>query len=311
MAKRTIDAVSASTPVDVPQTSADMAELLREKLVAKYDSTRKKRKIGKRQTIDVNKISPLASTAPFFKLDREVRNIIYQELWAATPVIEQRYKRQTWQVSYGELVLSSSGFQILLEGLAEFHQRSVWHFETSTRYRASEYIFPLITPALVREYHLIIDQSTFPPPGLLAPNCPFDMLEYNVERSDGTEEVACNLVPKAKTMALINMMTASAKEYSALAKIKMTIVFDYHAFLAPDTSHGGNGYVYRTFDLSRFDRLAVHRHLRTFETKIFVKVDQHHQYQQMEGATIDAVITELGNVGQALIPGGKSTQKGS
>jgi hypothetical protein len=65
MVKRTIDDAGLEASADAPQTTADMAELLRAKLIAKY--------------------------------------MIYQILWADTPQIKQRYKRQYYRVTYGDL----------------------------------------------------------------------------------------------------------------------------------------------------------------------------------------------------------------
>jgi hypothetical protein len=103
MVKRTIDDAGLEASADAPQTTADMAGLLRAKLIAKYESMRKKRRVSKRRTINVNDLDPVSSDSLFFKLDREVRDMVYQILWADTPQIKQRYKRQYYRVTYGEL----------------------------------------------------------------------------------------------------------------------------------------------------------------------------------------------------------------
>jgi hypothetical protein len=193
--------------------------------------------------------------------------------------------------------------------LAEFHQRSVWHFETSSSYRSTEYIFPLITPALVREHHLTIAASKYPSPGVFNSSCPFDMLEYVAENEEGTEEVGYNLVPKSKTMALINLMTASAEEHDAVAKIKVNMLIEGNAFRAPGITHAGLLYApFFKFDLSRFDRLAVHRRLRIFEVEVMVRPtgSSGHRLQN----AISNLVTEVEIVGKALIPNGKSMQRG-
>jgi hypothetical protein len=71
MVKRTIDDLELEASTYAPQTTADMAELLRAKLVAKYESMRKKRRVNKRRTINVNDMNPVSSDSLFFKLDRK------------------------------------------------------------------------------------------------------------------------------------------------------------------------------------------------------------------------------------------------
>jgi len=100
--KRTIDDVQDSSTTSAPQTTADMAELLREKLVAHHETQRKKRRISKGKTINLKKINPKPNSVGFFKLHREIRDMIYQELWSATPKIKQRYKRRFYEVTYGD-----------------------------------------------------------------------------------------------------------------------------------------------------------------------------------------------------------------
>lgn len=108
-----------------------------------------------------------------------------------------------------------TGKQIKLEGFAEFHQRSVWYFEMDSRLLPQEYIFPLMTPALVREHHFRIQ-------GL---NDSFATVEYlpdDGEASNGIEHV---ISPKPNVTTIINLMTASAEAHDAVPKFKFSMVF--------------------------------------------------------------------------------------
>jgi hypothetical protein len=45
----------------------------------------------------------------------------------------------------------------MLEGIREFHPHSIWVFKSDKRNKSSKYIFPLITPSLVPEQYLFIE----------------------------------------------------------------------------------------------------------------------------------------------------------
>jgi hypothetical protein len=101
--KRKITEVEASDDALTPQSTADMADVLRQRLVATHEAQRKNRRILKRRTIDLNAINPVLNLVGFFKLDCEIRDQIYQMLWSDTTQIRQRYKRRVYNVTYGDV----------------------------------------------------------------------------------------------------------------------------------------------------------------------------------------------------------------
>jgi DNA mismatch repair ATPase MutS len=101
--KRKIAEIDATNATLAPQSTADMAEVLRQRLVATHEAQRKNRRILKRRTINLNAINPVLNLIGFFKLDREIRDQIHQMLWSETTQIHQRYKRRVYNVTYGDV----------------------------------------------------------------------------------------------------------------------------------------------------------------------------------------------------------------
>jgi hypothetical protein len=113
---------------------------------------------------------------------------------------------------------------MLLEGFAEFHQRSVWHFQIINNLEPNEYIFPLVTPALVREQHLLIaGRFNHYIPWDLAAN-PFDMRDCFDESDESSDKIMHIFSPKSSTMAVVNLMTASAEAHDTVTRMKI----DFH-----------------------------------------------------------------------------------
>jgi hypothetical protein len=99
--KRKVEEIEASDAAPEPQSTADMAELLRQQLI-KSASSKKQRRVIKRRAIDIDTIVPAPSYSGFFKLPREVRDTIYGLAWEASPRIRQQYKRKIYHVTYGD-----------------------------------------------------------------------------------------------------------------------------------------------------------------------------------------------------------------
>jgi hypothetical protein len=90
-----------------PVLTAEEAELIRDKLLATHKSQSKNCRIYKRPTIDLSTINSTLNLVGFFKLDRELRDQIYQMFWSGTPQIMQRYKPCSYQVTYGDVPLET------------------------------------------------------------------------------------------------------------------------------------------------------------------------------------------------------------
>jgi hypothetical protein len=173
---------------------------------------------------------------------------------------------------------------MLLEGLAQFHQHSIWIFEASSMAEFSEYVFPLITPTLVREQHLIIAPLKSDPHRV-----------FEKERTE-TERI---FSLRSDTMALVNTMTTSTEDYDAFQKVKIEITLTQADFRIGNDEQC-------LFDLSGLDRLAVHRNLRSFKVA-FMSIPQHRtSLRGLWGTRVDQTLnnmkTELDIVGKALMP---------
>jgi hypothetical protein len=178
---------------------------------------------------------------------------------------------------------------MLLEGLAQFHQHSIWLFETSSKVDSSEYTFPLITPSLVREQHLII--------------APLKSDPYKVFEKRRTETKRIFSL-RSDTMALVNTMTTSTEEYDAVRKVKIEMTL-----LLSDFTIGRHSV--RCFDLSGLDRLAVHRRLESFEVVYRSAPLRYRAAAELRLGTqlrvsLDNLAVELDTVGGMLILEGLS-----
>jgi hypothetical protein len=92
--KRKADALN-TVYADAAQTTADMADLLRSKLLAV--SNKKRCQTTKRPTITHEQVG----SSCFNKLPHELREKVYGYFWEETPRFRQRYKRCYYTVSYG------------------------------------------------------------------------------------------------------------------------------------------------------------------------------------------------------------------
>jgi len=197
---------------------------------------------------------------------------------------------------------------MLLEGFAEFHQRSVWHFASTSKLRSNEYIFPLITPSLMRAHEFTIESSKFPVTDSPYMAQPFVVDEGTITLDDGSKGIIHLLTPKSNTMALVNLMTASTEAHDALDKIKININLMDIAFCWP--RHNPRYLENVKFDLSRFDRLAVHRQLRTFEVCVNLGTFARAKFPERLEEAMANLMVELEIVGKALIPDGVTALEG-
>jgi hypothetical protein len=194
---------------------------------------------------------------------------------------------------------------MLLEGIAEFHQRSVWIFKSSSaslEVARTEYVFPLITPALVREHHLLITEGNRSMKDFADG---VHYLPFLVDEVKEGKKVYNVLTPKSNTMALINVMTTSAEAHDAVQNIKIDIRLAESAFGPAEEGVYLRNVVY---DLSKLDRLAVHRRLRTFEVSVQLEAEGPTFWAMRLKKAVNHLMTELNIVAEALVPGGVVTQ---
>jgi len=192
--------------------------------------------------------------------------------------------------------------QILLEGLTAFHKRSVWIFEASPGFMRTEYVFPLLTPVLVSEQHLFIKGKLDTRRSMNSRYMlPFSRHEY--EEGEGSSKIVWNvLTPRNDTMELANIMTTTAEPEGRVQKIKLHIQMwqlgfrnEEHTGFLPNV----------VWDLSKLERLAVHRNLRTFEVRFQMPrvFNSHPEAEHMKMAVAN-LMDELELVAKALLPDG-------
>lgn len=195
--------------------------------------------------------------------------------------------------------------QMLLEGFTEFHQRSIWRFKA--RYHEvlpQEYIFPLMTPALAWEHHLDIINAQYY----------LSMVQYPLEDDTPGDEVVHIGSPKSDLIAVVNLMTVSAEAHDAGSKIKLTMSLRIDSL--GEYIYTPGMWKYRhlensKLDLSKLDRLAVHKHLSTFEVNVnlvFSFLGAAERPERFEKA-LENLMVELEIVGNALIPGGVTSRQ--
>ncbi|KAF1847763.1 uncharacterized protein K460DRAFT_403089 [Cucurbitaria berberidis CBS 394.84] len=292
---------------------ADKADLLRMKLLA-YKSALRHR-VYKRPTIAINAINSSRGASSFFEsLPREIRDTIYGYVWTSTPTILQRYRRKEYFVSYGDQDLRCddkdwehwsapwllTNKQMLLEGLAEFHQQSFWHFKTESHavLKPSEYTFPLITPGLVRTHHLHIG---WPSSGDFAQRTNVDsQTPFDPSKSVAIERY---FWLKKDVITLVNCMMASMEMNEVVREIKVTVVIlkdiagliNYRGMLQHPIRY--------VFDLSQLERLAVHRGLREFQARIEVRMPRQPASTVELAKASSSLIGEFQRVGTLLVDG--------
>ncbi|KAF2250813.1 hypothetical protein BU26DRAFT_562779 [Trematosphaeria pertusa] len=281
--KRNLDATGQKSPAETASTP-------RAKMPA-----RKRPRLHQRPTVSLSQLDPSpASSSLFFQLPRELRDQVYHEVWTTTPHLRQRYLRKFYSVTYGHRKPSAqpvntaawllASKQILLEGLAQFHRQSVWHFvDTDAENRPSEYVFPLLTPGLVYAQHLHLEHWT-----------PLD-------RKDGTFTL------RKESVALVNRMVSSMHEDDALKEIRVSILWGAvdPAILASACQ----------FDLSKLERLGVQRGVEEFGFHVAVEglawggvPAARRRVQLAETQFGDALKSEAERVGRALVPDGVESQ---
>jgi hypothetical protein len=203
---------------------------------------------------------------------------------------------------------------MMLEGLAQFHRRSVWIFEPRRETAKLKYIFPLITPSLVHEQHLY--------PGTLSHQwIPRGRTQYGHSGGlsyfkdvpyllGGSSSYPHIITPAPCTAGLVDLMTTSTDAQYTVRKIKLDLRIDDRRLktVHPIRMSGRHYFANIMFDFSYFDRLAVHRKLNTFEVTIQIHKDGPERSVEHLYTVAANLMTELEIVGRALVPGGKSVQ---
>jgi hypothetical protein len=188
---------------------------------------------------------------------------------------------------------------MLVEGLAEFHRRSVWHFRHSVVSNHIDIVFPLITPALLREHHMYIRTS-----GISPENYTLGVDEYPGQGT--TETFVFNIRPH--DMSLVNLMMTAGEAYANIHTIQIDLDVRNSEFV--HWSEEPQAYVNEgLFDFSRLDRLARYRHLKKLDVRVVLAYDCHVAEAARIENIMDNLITELKIVGQALVPGGQATKQ--
>ncbi|KAH3905068.1 hypothetical protein HBI56_230520 [Parastagonospora nodorum] len=299
----------------------ETSRVLRGRVAPKHEYVKKTRHIIRHREIDFSHIVPTNNTALFFQLPRELRDMVYQFLWLDAQ-IHQRYKKKHFIVTYGDqgglgLEDTSQGKapwlltnkQMMLEGLAEFHRRAVWIFESWGKTDKKEYIFPLIKPALVHEQHLYVDGTGSRPHhrGLI-------YFSKDVAWSTQDEVGPPHIVTlRANTIGLVDLMSDSVDAISDVRKVKIYLQIHDQRFRfrrVQGTLRPWNLYHVPDimFDFTELDRLAVHKRLQVFEVEVQVFKDGIIQSCANLDRAMANLITELKIVGKALLPEGKFVQ---
>jgi hypothetical protein len=181
---------------------------------------------------------PSTSQSPFLsKLPREVRDIIWDHLWQAIQRIEQRYKRNTYTVTYDMVGLPFdrkvpaqatawllTNKQIMDEGMFQLHQKLTWHFhDTRQRMKPYSYIFPLNIPSRAAAQHLYIhDWQSISYSGYAA--MPLPTIKTLVKRLIDTGR----LTSAVKTLH-ITLCFLAACRYHVLSTIGHSLKYDFSA----------------------------------------------------------------------------------
>jgi hypothetical protein len=168
--------------------------------------------------------------------------------------------------------------QTSLEGLAEFHQRSVWLFRTSSEFARTDYVFPIIKTTLASEHHLLVlDPGEMWKSRYHRPGLPFSL--HHNDEGEGSAKVTWNvLTPCNRTMELVNVTTTSAESYDEVRTIKPQINIHQSAFprirYRPKYSFREDTQTYLdnvVWVLAKLERLAIHRKLRTFQVQVHMR----------------------------------------
>jgi hypothetical protein len=215
------------------------------------------------------------------------------------PLLTSRYIQAPWLLTCK---------QMLVEGLAEFHRLAVWIFESWDKSERSEYVFPLITPALVHEQHLYIDDNK----KFCREN---GLRHYRAEpmQQSGSSDCVHLITLSASTIGLVDLMTVMNDNHK-VQKVKIILrIYDDHLRYPDGGQVNWNQYHMPNimFDLSAFDRLAAYNRLQTLEVETTVfKERMIHDCANLDVA-ISNLMTQLDTIGKAVVPGGKVVQTAS
>ncbi|KAL5114004.1 hypothetical protein ACEQ8H_008109 [Pleosporales sp. CAS-2024a] len=304
--------------VPIPAHEADrMIALAAQRRIADLDEAPPSSRSTSALLTNANDMVPTHSSAALFGLPRELRNEIYQYLWDGKRIL-QRYKSRKYIVMYGDQgdwdsdddqdmtacwLLTSK--QMLVEGVAEFHRRSIWMFESWGETLSSEYVFPLITCGLVHEQHLFLAPKNGHGTGLwFFRDVPYEML--------GDPSLPHVIALGASTVHLIDIMTESSTTHDSVRKIRFILDLHdkhlRHVRSDADRRHPANHLPDVMFDFSDLKRLSRHRRLETFEVDIQVYKDGLMRNSANLDQAMANLMTELAVVGKALIPDGEAVQ---
>jgi hypothetical protein len=191
---------------------------------------------------------------------------------------------------------------MLVDGLAEFHRQSVWTFESWDKSERSEYIFPLITPALVHEQHLYVDDSN----KFGREN---GLRHYRAEpiQQSGSSDYAHFITLSGSTIGLVDLMTV-VNDNRKVQKVKIILrMYDDHLKYPVDGQVNWNQYHMPNimFDLSAFDRLSAYDRLQSLEVETTVFKERMIQSCANLDVAMSNLMTELDIVGKAIMPGGR------
>ena len=298
--RKAAQAIEAAPTYDSSMPTG-LADMIRSELI---DIANKRRRTAAQHTIAVEALNSKFDESPFFnKLPRELRDEVYKLLWSDSPRLQQRYGRSTYTISYYDAPQLSyrehpkvrvmmdtrrysadvarlqipwllASKQMLLEGLVEFHQRSVWHYTMRNRgdTKNNELVFPLITPGLVRKLGLPAELQV---------------------RSEDSSVGICS--PSPDMVGVLNSAVTSMTSQNVLQEIKLS-------FNAEDRSLPSGVLL---FDFSKLERLAIHRGLRKFEIELRTSPSSYALWDYT--GAIEPMKAELQRVGELLVPGGTTT----
>jgi hypothetical protein len=190
--------------------------------------------------------------------------------------------------------------QILVEGLIQFHQNSVWIYKPEPFLVKCDYIFSLITPSAARELHLH--------PGGIGLDYTWYMRHDKWSNSVDKSRL---ITFSPRTTHLIDDVVQSGGDQSTIKKIKLDIKmcdssmkYWYRRHLDPDLEV--------KFKFSQVQRLAVHRLVQSFE--VHLDVEESMTWSANCYKCVDNIIANLvaecEKVGVAFIPDGSTQTMG-
>jgi hypothetical protein len=230
------------------------------------------------------------------KLPREVRDIIYDHLWQGTKRIEQRYKSDTYTVTYDmaclplERVIPAqraawllTNKQIMDEGMYQLHQKSTWHVHfLGPPAKSYNYIFPLNVPPRAAAQHLHLESHVN-----------FDFTRYR----SGTIFLRPSVSKLVKRMIETNGLVSSVKTLHVTLQHPQTRLDDVASW--------------QKFDFSGLDVLVQHGQLQEVRIRLmFFKSPVLPRFAPLPSQAQDDSIVwtllapELSRIGRLLVPDG-------